>query len=105
MPIRHRGDVQGRCCTPVSSRCARHQRRDQTIFAVPPHLSRLSHWFQVWLALLSPCRYVASVMNTYTTEELVSELRTIGTEMRARAEQGNAPGELAEDDRAWSARS
>jgi hypothetical protein len=37
-------------------------------------------------------------MKTYTTEELLSELRTIGAEMRARAEQGNSPGELAEDD-------
>jgi hypothetical protein len=36
-------------------------------------------------------------MKTYATEELVTELRTIGMEMRAGAEQGNSPGELAED--------
>jgi predicted nucleotide-binding protein len=45
----------------------------------------------MWLELLSPCRYVSSVMKTSTTEELVSELRTIGMEMRTREEQGTSP--------------
>jgi len=75
------------------------------MIAAPPHLSGLSHPFQVWLELLSPCRYVARSMKTYTTEELVRELRTIGMEMRTRAEQGNCPGGREGDDRAWSARS
>lgn len=48
--------------------------------------------------LLCQGSYVTIVMPTNTTEALVSELRTIDTEMRAGAEQGNSPGELAEDD-------
>ena len=47
--------------------------------------------------LLCQDSYVAIVMKTYTTEPLMSEPRTIGTEMSEGAERGNSTGELVED--------
>lgn len=51
---------------------------------------KLSNPFQPGLKLLCQYLNVSNVMKTYTTEELVSELRAIATEMRAWEEQGKS---------------